>query len=235
LARFGLADRATARPGELSGGQAQRVALARAIATEPRVLLLDEPLAALDAGARIDIRNELRARLAQASGARLIVTHDPIDAAAISDRVVILEGGRIVQDGPMEQISMHPRSRYVADLVGLNFFRGAAQGGMVSLDGTGGTVVIADGSLSGPVFLAVHPRAVTIQLGDARASARNQWAGRIVALDQIGDRVRVQVEGVVPIVAEVTTESVWSLRLAPGCDVVAAVKATEVQVYSAHP
>jgi molybdate transport system ATP-binding protein len=172
-------------------------------------------------------------RLTQAPGARVIVTHDPIDAAALSDRVVILEAGRVVQDGPMEHISMHPRSQYVADLVGLNFYRGVAHRGVVTLEGAGGTVVIADRSLTGSVFLAVHPRAVTVHIGDTQASARNQWRGYVASLDQYGDRVRVQIDGIVPIVAEVTPESVWKLKLALGTEVVAAVKATEVQVYRA--
>ena len=112
-------------PRRCPGGQAQRVALARALATEPRLLLLDEPLAALDAGTRGDVRRDLRRHLATFDGVRLLVTHDPVDAYALADRVVILEGGRVVQTGTLADVTAQPRSRYIADLVGINLFVGA--------------------------------------------------------------------------------------------------------------
>ena len=111
LERVGLADHAGHRPRALSGGQAQRVALARALATEPRLLLLDEPLAALDAGARGDVRRDLRRHLATFDGVRLLVTHDPVDAYALADRVVILEAGRVVQTGTLAEVTARPRGR----------------------------------------------------------------------------------------------------------------------------
>jgi len=232
LARVGLADRAEAKPHELSGGQAQRVALARAIVADPRVLLLDEPLAALDAQARADIRRDLRAHLTGAAGARLVVTHDAVDASVLADRVVILEAGRVVQDGPMQDIALHPRSPYVADLVGLNLYRGTADAGAVRLEG-GGVVVVADRSVRGDVYASVHPRAVAVHLDDPRGSARNHWPGTVVEVDALGDRVRVRIDGAVPIVAEVTRDAARELALAPGHTVVASVKATEVTVYPA--
>jgi molybdate transport system ATP-binding protein len=232
LARVGLADRATARPAELSGGQAQRVALARALVSQPRVLLLDEPLAALDAGSRVEIRREIRAQLAAAPGARVVVTHDPIDAAMLADRVVILEEGRVVQHGSMADIASHPRSRYVADLVGLNLYRGVARGGVVTLEG-GGEIVVADHDLSGSAHVAIHPRAVVLHLGLPHGSARNHWPGTISVVDRLGDRVRVGVQGLVPLVAEVTPDAVRDLGLVPGTGVFAVVKAAEVQVYPA--
>jgi molybdate transport system ATP-binding protein len=232
LARVDLADRAGARPRELSGGQAQRVALARALVSEPRLLLLDEPLAALDAGARIDIRRELRHHLADAPGARLIVTHDAVDASVLADRVVVLEDGRVAQVGTMPEIARHPRSEYVADLVGLNFFRGTARDGAVTLDG-GGEIVVADHALSGPVYVAFHPRAVALSLRVAEGSARNRWAGTVTDVDTHGDRVRIGIAGPVPLAAEVTPEAASELALTPGRLVVAAVKATEVRVYPA--
>jgi len=231
LARVGLGDRSDARPSELSGGQAQRVALARALATEPRVLLLDEPLAALDAGARINIRDELRVQLAQTAGTRLIVTHDPVEAASLSNRVVIFEEGKIVQEGSMEEISLRPRSRYVADLVGLNFYRGHASKGVVTLPETDARVIIADDAISGAVLLAIHPSAVTLLLDDASTSARNHWRGHVTSVDHLGSRVRVMVDGDVPVVAEITTDSLRALKIAVGTEVVAMVKATEIQVY----
>jgi molybdate transport system ATP-binding protein len=232
LDRLGLGGRGGARPSELSGGQAQRVALARAVVTEPRLLLLDEPLAALDAASRIEIRRELRTQLADAPGARIVVTHDPVDAAAIADRVVILEAGRITQAGSMDDIALHPRSDYVADLVGLNLYRGTAHDGIVTIAG-GGEVVVADHRLEGAVHVAIHPRAVAVHLHSPGGSVRNHWPGHVTTIDRLGDRVRVRIEGPVPSVAEVTREAASDLALAPGSEVVAAVKAAEIQVYPA--
>jgi molybdate transport system ATP-binding protein len=228
LARVGLADKAGARPGELSGGQAQRVALARAIVSRPRVLLLDEPLAALDAGARIDIRRELRRHLAESAGARLIVTHDPVDASVLADRVVILEAGRVVQTGTMEEVAAHPRSRYVADLIGINLYRGVARDGVVTSGGA--ELVIADHDVAGDVHVVLHPRAVSLHLVEPEGSPRNHWRGRITDVDDLGDRVRVRLEGDLPIVAEVTRASVAELGLHVGLGVTAAAKAAELQV-----
>ena len=232
LHRVGLGDRAEARPHELSGGQAQRVALARAVAGNPRVLLLDEPLAALDAQARTGIRHDLRRHLREAGGARLLVTHDPVDASVLADRVVVLEQGQVVQSGPLSEIALRPRSPYVADLVGLNLYRGTARGGLVETEG-GGVIVVADRTVQGEVYLSVHPRAVGVHLDDPHGSARNHWPGTVAEVDALGDRVRVRIEGAVPIVAEVTEVAARELRLAPGAAVFATVKATEVSVYPA--
>jgi len=232
LTRVDLAERGDVRPRELSGGQAQRVALARALVSDPRLLLLDEPLSALDAGARIEIRRELRRHLADAPGARLIVTHDAVDASVLADRVVVLEGGRISQAGTMAEIARHPQSEYVADLVGLNFFRGTARHGVVTLDG-GGAIIVADHGIDGAVYVAFHPRAVALSLRAAEGSARNRWAGTVTDVDTHADRVRVGVGGPVPLAAEVTLEAARELDLTPGRLVVASVKATEVSVYRA--
>jgi molybdate transport system ATP-binding protein len=230
LARVGLADRGDARPRELSGGQAQRVALARAIVGDPRVLLLDEPLAALDARARLEIRRDLRRHLGAAGGSRLVVTHDPVDASVLADRVVVIEGGRVTQTGSMTDIALHPRSPYVADLVGLNLYRGTARAGAVAIDG-GGVIVVADHDSPGEVYVSVHPRAVGLHLTEIPGSPRNHWPGTVVDVDALGDRVRVRIEGAVPIVAEVTAAAARELALAPGLAVVASVKATEATVY----
>jgi molybdate transport system ATP-binding protein len=232
LDRVGLADRGDDHPGALSGGQAQRIALARAVVAEPRVVLLDEPLAALDARARAEIRRDLRTHLTAAGGARLVVTHDPVDAALLADRVVVLEQGRIVQEGPMREIALRPRSPYVADLVGLNLYRGRAEAGVVALDG-GGSVVVADHAVRGDVHVSVHPRSVGLHLEDPHGSVRNHFPGTVAEVDALGDRVRVRIEGTVPIVAEVTDAAIHELGLRPGDPVVASVKATEVEVYPA--
>ena len=232
LARMGLADRARALPRELSGGQAQRVALARAVVAHPRVLLLDEPLAALDAQARTEIRRTLRSQLTAVGGARVLVTHDPLDASALADRVVILEAGRIVQQGLLAQIALHPRSPYVADLVGINLYRGRASAGMVEIE-RGGVIVVADHRVRGDVYVAVHPRSVGLHREVPRGSARNHFPGTVADIDALGDRVRVRIEGSVPIIAEVTAAALRDLQIAPGSPVVASVKATEVTVYAA--
>ena len=140
LDRMDLGDRARSRPGELSGGQAQRVAMARALATEPRLLLLDEPMAALDAGVRGSVRHQLRRHLAEFSGSCVMVTHDPLDAAAIADRLVIVEAGVVVQQGTMEEVTTRPRTGYVAELMGLNLLRGV---------GRGTTLTLAEGTTAG--------------------------------------------------------------------------------------
>jgi molybdate transport system ATP-binding protein len=231
LERVGLAAHAGARPRALSGGQAQRVALARAMAGDPRLLLLDEPLAALDAATRTEVRRDLRRHLASFDGTRLLVTHDPLEAIALADRLVVLEEGKVTQTGTPAEVSEHPRSRYVAELVGVNLYRGQADGRSVRLVG-GGTVVVADINY-GEVFAAVHPHAVALHRRVPEGTPRNVWAGTADAVEVVGDRVRVQVAGPVPIVAEVTPAAAAELRLADGGQVWASVKATEVTVYPA--
>jgi molybdate transport system ATP-binding protein len=231
LARVGLDDHGHARPAALSGGQAQRVALARAMATCPGLLLLDEPLAAIDAAAKAQLRRELRAQLAESSGVRVLVTHDPVDAMAIGDRLVVLEGGRITQQGPMSEVTARPRSPWVAALVGLNLYEGTAGGGAVALAGGSSISVATD--LRGPVFALVHPRAVVLHRSPPEGSARNTWAGEVRSLDLHGDRVRVEVAGSPTIVAEVTPPASAELRLRDGGKVWVSVKATEIDVYPA--
>jgi len=231
LERVGLAEHADARPRALSGGQAQRVALARAMVADPRLLLLDEPLAALDAATRSEVRRDLRRHLASFDGTRLLVTHDPLEAMTLADRLVVLERGRITQTGTAAEVSARPRSRYVAELVGVNLFRGRADGHTLHLSG-GGILVAADGH-HGEAFAAVHPHAVALHRRAPEGTPRNVWAGTAETLDAVGDRVRVRVTGTVPIVAEVTPAAAAELRLADGGPVWAAVKATEVTVYPA--
>jgi molybdate transport system ATP-binding protein len=231
LERVQLADHGSQRPAALSGGQAQRVALARALATGPALLLLDEPLAAIDASAKAQLRRQLRAELAESPSVRIIVTHDPIDAMAIGDRLVVLEAGRVTQQGAIADVTTRPRSSWVADLMGLNLYEGRARGGAVVMH-AGHTLRIAD-DLEGPVFALVHPRAVTLHRSCPEGSARNVWAGEAVALDFEGDRIRVQVAGSPSIVAEVTPAAVAQLGLRDGGPVWVSVKATEIDVYPA--
>ena len=229
LERVGLADRGGAKPRELSGGQQQRVALARAMVTEPRLLLLDEPLAALDIGTRTELRRDLRRQLAAFDGARVLVTHELLDAVALADRLVVLEAGRVAQEGPVAEVAARPRSRYVADLVGVNLLHGRAAGHEVRLDG-GGTIVTAEEE-SGDVYVAIQPQSVSLHVAPPAGSPRNVWTGRIVGTDLLGDRVRVHVDAPVPLVAEVTVAAVGELGLREGTTVHAAVKATELSIY----
>lgn len=229
LERVGLAEYRGSKPKQLSGGQSQRVALARALATEPRLLLLDEPLAALDASTRLETRRALRRQLEGYDGVRLLVTHDPMEAIALAERLIVVEGGRVSQVGTPQEISERPRSRYVADLVGVNLFRGRGAGDEVLIDS--GFRLVAPGAGRGEVFAVVHPHAVSLYRQPLIGTPRNVWEGTADALDLEGERVRVRVGGPLPIVAEVTPAAVADLRLGEGGPVWVSVKATEVVVY----
>ena len=231
LDRVGLSSYARAKPNALSGGQRQRVALARALAPDPRLLLLDEPLAALDVTTRAEVRRDLKHHLASFPGLRLVVTHDPLEAAALADRLVVMENGRLVQTGSPAEVTEHPRSQYVADLVGVNLLRGQADQGSVRLPG--GTVIAAAGAESGEVFAVIHPRAVALHRQRPEGSPRNVWRGRITGIELMGGRVRVRVDGEVPVVAEVTPAALRELGLEEGGEVWLSFKATEVGVYPA--
>ena len=230
LDRMGLAAQADSRPAALSGGQAQRVALARALAPGPRLLLLDEPLAALDAATRMQVRSDLRHHLADYAGCAILVTHDPLDAMVLADELVVLEHGRIVQSGPPGEVARAPRTDYVARLVGLNLYRGTARRGRVELAG-GAHLTTADAA-EGPVFAVFAPSAVSLHRTAPESSARNVWAGAVVGLEQHADTVRVQVAGGPGVLADVTTAAVADLELTVGAPVWVSVKATEVRAYA---
>ena len=230
LARVGLPTVGGLRPRQLSGGQAQRVALARALAVEPAVLLLDEPLAAVDASARADLRHLLREELARYAGARLVVTHDPVEAAALASRLIVLEGGRVTQEGPLVEVTARPRSPWVARMVGLNLLEGRAEGRLVRVGQEG--LIATAGSLDGPAFVAFRPNAVTLHRRPPEGSARNVWPGQVAELNPAGDRARVRITGPVPLIAEVTAGAVAELALADGGPVWASVKATDLDVYA---
>jgi molybdate transport system ATP-binding protein len=232
LDRVGLAEYADQRPRVLSGGQAQRAALARALATHPRLLLLDEPLAALDAGTRSTVRRDLRNHLSTFDGMRVLVTHDPVDAYALADRVAILDGGRLVQVGTFAEVSAHPRSRYVADLVGINLVEGTISDGVLTTS-HGAAVVIA-GAAPGRAFAVIRPASIAIDRErPVGSSIRNVWPGVVTEIDRLGDRVRVRVDGVLALTAEITVGALESLELRPGDDVVVTAKATDIETYPA--
>jgi len=230
LERMGLARYASARPAALSGGERQRVALARALAPGPRVLLLDEPLAALDVSTRAEVRRDLKAHLSAFRGVRLLVTHDPLEAVTLADRLIVMEEGKEVQSGTPVEVAERPRSRYVADLVGVNLLRGLADHGAVRV---GSVSVAAAGANSGEVFAVVHPRAVALHRARPEGSPRNVWQGRTGGIELLGDRARVRIEGDVPMVAEVTPAALAELGLVEGSPVWLSFKATDVAVYPA--
>lgn len=230
LSSLGIRELADRRPADLSGGEAQRVALARALATEPRVLLLDEPFSALDVEARRDVRRIVADHLAAFSGPRLLVTHEPDDALLLCDRILIVEDGRITHDGTPDEIRLRPRTRYAAELVGTNHLRGHASAGDVQV---GGQVIhVAERAVSGPVTLRIRPSAVAVAIDRPTGSPRNVWQTRIERLEPLGDRVRILTGPPVPLTAEVTTEAARALDLVGGKEIYVAVKATEIEVES---
>ena len=232
LERMGLAEHSGARPRRLSGGQAQRVALARALATHPRLLLLDEPLAALDARTRLGVRAQLRRHLADFEAVAVLVTHDPLDAMVLADRLVVIEDGHVVQEGTPGDIARHPRTDYIAHLVGLNLYPGQAEGHTVRLD-TGPAITTTE-YLTGPVFVTFPPTAVTLYRDrPTGASARNLWQCEVAGLETHGDQIRADLTGELPLAADLTTVAAAELGLHTGAPVWAAVKATQTHAYPA--
>ena len=230
LELLGIGELSSRRPSQISGGQAQRVALARALAVEPTNLLLDEPLAALDIETRQSVRVELQRHLDDFAGSAILVTHDPLDAMLLADRVVVLEGGRIVQQGSPVELARRPNTPYVAALMGVNLLHGTAEAGVVHLVG-GGSLHIRDEALTGLCLAMVRPEAVTISLEQPHGSARNCWPGIVAAVEALHDRVRVHVDGRPGIVAAITPAAVAELRLQRGTAVWLSVKAMEVDAY----
>jgi molybdate transport system ATP-binding protein len=237
LGRLGVAHRADARPGRLSGGEAQRVALARALVHEPRVILLDEPLSALDVSARSRIRDLLRETLGAFAGYRIVITHDPVEAAMLADRLVLLEAGRVTQTGTLEEIRAAPRTRYAADLVGVNLYAGRlvpVESGVGRLETEHGDLVVGwPPGVGGPlddVLGVVRPADVSLFLARPEGSARNALRGIVRSVTVEGERARVGINSRPPLVAEVTPGSIRRLGLGPGAEVWASFKAVEVRL-----
>lgn len=226
----GLAACARSKPTELSGGQAKRAALARALAVRPRVLLMDEPFAGLDATALGQMRRELKSYLKGHDGVRVLVTHEPVEALALADRIVVMEHGRIVQDGGPDEISSRPRSAYVADLVGVNLYRGTLTPEGLRTAGVD-IVAAAPSKTAGDGFATIHPRSVALHIDRPEGSPRNVWRGLLTSIDAEGETLRVRVEGDLVIVAEITRSALASMGLSPGTKVFASVKAAEVSVF----
>lgn len=232
LARMGLEERANDAVTELSGGEAQRVALARSLASAPAVVLLDEPLAALDPHRRAVVRRELRDHLAHHRGPCVMVTHDPLDAAVLADRVMVIEEGVMSAVGVLSDLVARPRSAWAAELGGTNLLPAQARGVALTLAG-GGIIRVAEAPGDGPVFVAIRPAAVALYRHRPDGSPRNIWEGKVAAIEGYGERVRVQLAGPVPLVAEVTAAALDEMALRIGATVWLSVKATEVAAYPA--
>jgi molybdate transport system ATP-binding protein len=229
LEQFGVAARAQAKPATLSGGEAQRVAVARALAFGPRAVLLDEPLAGLDVGARRDIRRLLRRHLATFAGPAIVVTHDIVDAATLADRIVVLEAGQVTHDGTIDVLTRHPTTPWAARLAGLNLYRGEAVGTDLKLDG-GASLRLAE-PVDGQCYATIAPQAVGVFRSAPQGTPRNVWPARIDGFDAHGDRVRVHLRGAIEITAEITAGAAADLDLAGRDTVYVAVKATEISTY----
>ncbi|WP_026449299.1 sulfate/molybdate ABC transporter ATP-binding protein [Actinopolyspora mortivallis] len=237
LDRLDVAELAGRAPARLSGGQAQRVALARALAADPEVLLLDEPLSALD----VDTAPAMRGLLHRVLGAQrtpcVLVTHDVLDAVVLADRVLVLDGGGVVERGETGRVLARPRTSFTARIAGLNLVRGTAVAEGVEVDGVtvrGGTAEpVEPGEPAAAVFA---PSAVAVHRAAPEGSPRNVVEVRLLGLEPRGDTVRLRAETeagdeAVPLTAEVTPAAVAELALKPGDRVFFAVKATEVAVH----
>ena len=228
LDALGLADLRSLKPAALSGGQAQRVALARALVTEPRLLLLDEPLAALDVTTRARLRRLIGEHVAAIDAPRLLVTHDPTEAFLLADEIVIVEDGAVTQQGSAEDLRLRPRTQYAADLAGSNLLEGVAADGKVTVNDW--SVQVADHHTVGPVLAIIQPRAIALYPDRPDGSPRNTWRTTVTRVENLGERVRVQLGDPLPVTAEITPESVTSLHLSPETPVWISIKATEIDL-----
>jgi molybdate transport system ATP-binding protein len=231
LERLGIAHLRDARPGELSGGERQRVAVARALAREPRVLLLDEPLSALDAHTKTAVRAELHDVLAELGIPVLLVTHDFADAAALAERVSVIVDGALRQSGAPAELVAAPADAFVAAFTGANVLHGhveeAAGNGAARVRLDDGAVVVTADRARGRVALAVYPWDITLAAERPHDSALNVLHAPIRGIAELGNRARVAVG---PVTAEITKESLERLGLERGQAVYATFKATGTRV-----
>jgi molybdenum ABC transporter ATP-binding protein len=230
LRRLRIENLAKARPTELSGGERQRVALARALARDPQVLLLDEPMAALDPHTRGSVRAELHDLLRELGLPTLLVTHDFEDAVLLADRVGVLVDGRLRQLGPPAELLGTPADAFVASFAGANLLSGIAEPGAdglttVRLDDR--TTIYSTDETFGVVDVVVYPWDVSLALREHADSALNLIAGEVLSVAEVGNRVRIRLGA---LTAEVTRRSLERLELRPGAQVVASFKATATRL-----
>ncbi len=238
MERFGLTGLAGRMPRAISGGEQQRVALARALAAEPDLLLLDEPLSALDAAARVRTRRELRGLLASAGVPSIVVTHDRTEAIALADWMAVMVAGRILQTGPVREVFARPATAQVAEAVGVENILAAEivsrAGGLLRLRVGSAVIECLDGGESGPVLVSIRAEDVALTRDAARASTqRNRLSGVARAIIIEGPLARVEMDCGFPLVALVTAQSAADLNLVPGESLAAVVKTTSVHLIAA--
>jgi molybdate transport system ATP-binding protein len=228
------------RPDQLSGGQAQRIALARALAADPALLLLDEPMAALDVAVAPALRQLLRTVLRETGRTAILVTHDLIDALSLTDRVVVLDAGRIVEDGPTRTVLAQPRSSFAARIAGVDLIAGTAEmHGLLAPDGIHLQGIVDPACAPGESAVAVFsPAAVAVHLTLPTGSPRNHLPMTVTELEPRGELIRVHAIGAAgghhDLIADITAGAAADLELVPGRSVYFAIKATEVQIYPAR-
>jgi len=230
LERLGIAELAKAKPAQLSGGERQRVALARALARKPQVLLLDEPMAALDPHTRGRVRSELRLLLRELGLPTIVVTHDFLDTAALADRIAVLVEGRVVQSGTAEELIARPANAFVAELAGGNLVHGTAhlrRDGLTEVVLESGQVVVSTDIAFGPVGVVIHPWEISVARAEPEDSAQNHIRAPIESIVPIGNRRRVRIG---PVTAEITAASADELGLVESEVVVATFKATATRL-----
>jgi ABC-type sulfate/molybdate transport systems ATPase subunit len=226
LERFRISHLARAKPPQLSGGERQRVALARALARDPGVLLLDEPLSALDAHTKVAVRGELQELLREAALPTILVTHDYEDAAALADRVGVIVDGELRQLATPPELVSNPADGFVAAFTGANLLRGIARpgkGGLTEVVVETGETLFSTDEAQGAVDAVVYPWEILLARSHADGSAQNEIQGEIRSIMHVGNRVRVRVG---PVVAEVSDAAAVDLGLVVGMPVVASFKAT---------
>jgi molybdate transport system ATP-binding protein len=216
-------------PKELSTGQRQRVALARTLATAPKMVLLDEPLGALDVTGRAVARKLIGNVLRTTGAGAFVVTHDPADAFALADRILVLENGRVTQYGSPDQIRTRPATKWVAELVGWNFFEANGTGSLARLS-NGTEIATAHSGLDGPVVVTINPTAVALYREQPAGSPRNSWHCRVESIEFVADVARVSLVGPFDLSADVTRAAVAELGIDTGSAVWASLKATEVGI-----
>ncbi len=214
-------------PGDLSGGERQRVAIARAFARLPRLMLMDEPLSAVDAERRPHLRRLVKRALDESHIPAVVVSHDPTEAATMGHSVLVMEGGKVTQRGTVDELRSHPRSSYVAELVGINLYTGVASDGSVEV---ADQVLVSADHVSGDVYVTIHPRAVSLHRTRPEGSPRNSWLGRVESVDRSFDLVRLDIGGPVDVTATVTPQGLSAVGAAPGAPVWVSVKASEVRL-----
>jgi len=236
LALLGIEHLKTRKPGVLSGGERQRVALARAIACDAEILLLDEPLGSLDAQTRNQVRGELQRLLRLINKIVIMVTHDYIDALTFGDQICVLDRGKVLQIGDRQELLRHPKSRFVAELTGVNFFEGAitrtTEDGLAEINVNGTPIyAVANGREAGETLVTFFPSDVSISLEAPSSSAVNVIRSNVKEIVHLGDKVRVSLNGALPLCAEITAGSLERMGLKAGDEVYASLKATAIKTY----